>query len=503
VAGAAPATGPLLELRQVVKRFPGVLALDGVDFALHAGEVHALLGENGAGKSTLLSLLAGLQRPDAGTLLLHGAPIVLDSPAAARRHGIGVVQQHSTLVPSLTIAENLLLGGGPALRRPDRRAVSARFVALCQGFGLAIDPARLAGGLSLGEQQLAEIVRALWHGGRGLALDEPTAMLTPAGTAQLLDILRRLRAAGTAVLLITHKLDEALDVADRITVLRRGRVAGRFVPGERPLRERLLAAMFGDAAPAPSVAGKRAPGGDVLRVQNLTLAAALDTVSLAIAAGEILGIAGIDGNGQTQLAEILAGQRAADSGTTSLNGTDLAGIGVAARHRLGLRYVTDDRLGEGTVAAFPVAHNLLLKRIGAAPFWRHGVARSRAMANHAASLIAAYDIRASGPWAPVGTLSGGNVQKLLLARELDGTPRVVIYNKPMHGLDAMTQAAIRRRIAAQAAAGVACLLISPDLDELLLLSDRIGVLREGRLLGPLPNGPGARHAVAALMAGGA
>jgi simple sugar transport system ATP-binding protein len=483
---------PLVELRQVGKRFPGVLANDGIDLTLYPGEVHALLGENGAGKSTLLSMLAGLLQPDSGEIWVDGATVVLDSPAVARALGIGTVPQHSSLIPTLTVAENFLLGEGRGLRRPDRKAAAAHFSALCRQFGVAIDPNQPAGELSLGEQQLTDILRAL-HGSRVLVLDEPTAMLTPDGTQTLLAILRRATADGSAVLFITHKLDEALDVAARITVLRHGRVAGRF---ERDAeRELVLEAMFGRATealragPLPPTPSHKGSGRIVLSVGGLS-----------IAAGEIVGIAGIDGNGQTPLAEMLAGQRAA-TGTIMLDGCDIAGLGVAARHRLGLRYVTDDRLSEGTVGAFPIAMNLLLKRIGDTPFWRRGIARTAEMGDHADKMIAANDIRAPGPWAPVATLSGGNVQKVLLARELEGAPRLVIYNKPTHGLDALTQSTIRRRIAVQAEAGVACLVISPDLDELLLLCDRIFVMRDGRLLGPLANESGTRHAVAALMAG--
>ena len=510
----AAARRAIVELRGVTKRFPGVVANDNVSLAFHAGDVHALLGENGAGKSTLISLLAGVQRPDSGTLLVDDAPTVIATPRRALALGIGTVYQHAMLVPTLTVAENLLLGAA-WYRRPDRRAAAARLAADGAAFGIHLDAHARIGDLSLGEQQQVAILRALWRGSRLIVLDEPTAMLTPQGIAQLIGIMRRLAAEGFGVVFITHKLDEALAAGDRVTVLRQGRVAGTLMPEDlqgqprAAVRARITELMFAGASSMAATAPRapRPPGPAVLAVRELTVRAPgrpplLDHVGFDVAAGEIFGVAGVDGNGQRELAEALAGQIRAE-GRVRLDGRDVSGLDVAARHRAGLRYVTDDRLHEGTVGAFSVADNLVLKQIGAAPFWRHGIARPGAIAAHAARLIAAFDVRAPGPRTPIGRLSGGNIQKTLLARELQGDARMVIYSKPTHGLDLRNIAAARQRIREGAAKGIVTVLLSTDLEEILELSDRIGVLLGGRLVGIVPNGPAARAAVAALMTGGA
>ena len=514
-AGAPTAVRrPVVELRGVTKRFPGVVANDDVSLALHAGEVHVLLGENGAGKSTLISLLAGVQLPDSGTVLIDGTPTVIASPRRALALGIGTVYQHSMLVPTLTVAENLLLGAA-WFRRPNRRAAAARLAADGAAFGIDIDPHAITGTLSLGEQQQVEIMRALWRGSRLIVLDEPTAMLTPRGIEQLIGIMRRLAGVGFGVVFITHKLDEALAAGDRVTVLRLGRVAGELSPEDLAgvpadvLRARITRLMFAEADATVASAARARPeptaGAPVLEVHGLTVRAPgrpplLDHVGFTVAAGEIFGIAGVDGNGQRELAEALAGQLRAE-GSVRLDGIDVSLMDVAARHRAGLRYVTDDRLHEGTVGAFSVADNLVLKQIGAAPFWRHGIVRRGAVEAHATELIEAFDVRTPGPRTPIARLSGGNIQKAMLARELHGRARMVIYGKPTHGLDLRNIAAIRQRICDGAAQGMVTVLISTDLEEILELSDRIGVLLGGRLVGIVRNGPSARAAVTALMTG--
>ncbi|HTW25645.1 MAG TPA: ABC transporter ATP-binding protein [Acetobacteraceae bacterium] len=522
LAAAAPtdrghdgATGgvPLVAFRAVTKRFPGVVANDHVSFVLHPGEVHVLLGENGAGKSTLIGMLAGMQTPDDGVIEVAGEAKQIASPRHSLDLGIGTVFQHGMLVPGLSVAENLLLGGA-WWRRPRRAALRSRFRETCAAFGIAIDPDVPAGSLSLGEQQQVEIIRALWRGGRVVVLDEPTSMLTPQGIEELGGLMRRMAAQGIGVVFITHKLHEALEYGDRITVLRLGRVVGEIPPealrqlSRAAATERVIGMMFGHAALHEATASRPTrslDGTPVLQVQGIATGPgaprpALHDISFAVQAGEIFGIAGIDGNGQKQLAEVLAGQLPG-SGSVLLDGRSLAGLDVGARHRAGLRYVTDDRLGEGTVGSFPVSINLLLKQVGRPPYWRGGLAQGGAITAQAKRLVRAFDVRTPSIETPVGRLSGGNIQKVVLARELEGGARAVIYNKPTYGLDVRNIEAARARIRAAAAQGVATILISTELDEVLEMADRIGVMVGGRMVGIVPAGAEARGAVGRLMTG--
>jgi simple sugar transport system ATP-binding protein len=502
----------LVEFDAVTKRFPGVLANDAVSFALHAGEIHVLLGENGAGKSTLIGMLAGMQQPDGGIIRVNGQAGSIASPARALSLGIGTVFQHAMLVPTLTVAENLALGGR-WWRRPGRAAVQARLAETCASLGLSIDPDAVVGKLALGEQQQVEIIRALWRGGKVLVLDEPTAMLAPPGIAALGALMRRMAATGIAIVFITHKLDEALDFGHRITVLRAGRVAGALAPDELQslprdaATARIIGLMFASIAQAsaPRAAARAPAGAPVLEVANAGMTGpdgrqVLRGISFSVNAGEIFGIAGIDGNGQRELAEFLAGQ-APGSGVVRLDGSDISALSVGARSRLGLRYVTDDRLGEGTERTLPVSLNLLLKQIGAAPFWRHGLARDALIDQNAETLVRGFDIRTPNIHTPIGRLSGGNIQKALLARELSGAARAVIYCKPTYGLDLQNIEAARARILDAAAAGIATILISTDMDEIIAMSDRIGVMVAGELRRIIVNAGDARAQAGRLMAG--
>ena len=390
---------PLARLRGVTKRFGAVVALSDVSIDVSAGQLHAVVGENGAGKSTLGRVLTGALRPDAGDLCVDGAPVALASPRQARARGFAAVHQHSALVPTLTVAENLILGG-PWFRRPARDAARRR-LAQERAFGVALDADALAGGLSLGEQQQVEILRALWSGCRLLVLDEATAMQTPAQAALLIATLRRLADGGLAVVTITHKLEEAAQ-ADRVTVLRRGVVAGSLSPAalrhETPaaLQARLIGLMFADAPPPPTRRTARA-GAPVLEVRGLSARGRppLENIAFDVAAGEVFGIAGIDGNGQAALARLLAGEATPQGGTVRFDGRALAGS-VAARRRDGLRHVSDDRLGEETIGGFAVAINLVLKHIGAPPFWRcqH---RAQGLVEHRRSVTDAYGDAQSRP----------------------------------------------------------------------------------------------------------
>jgi simple sugar transport system ATP-binding protein len=530
---------PIVELVGVTKRFPGVVANDRVDLAIYPGEVHVLLGENGAGKSTLVGMLSGLLRPDDGEIRIDGAARTIFSPRRALDLGIGTVFQHVMLVPSLSVAENVALGA-PWWRRPNRAALARDIAATGERLGISLHPDAVTGALSLGEQQQAEIVRALMRGGRVLILDEATAMLTPKGAEELGGLMRRLAAQGVAVVFITHKLKEAFAYGDRITVLRLGRKVGEISPerlkamDESAATAEIVRLMFGshtlggEAVPTDVARMERSgmrglasglgspdyaslhPGyasavqSSVLQVEGLLVHDAstdLAGVSLSIAAGEILGIAGIDGNGQRQLAEALAGQRPIAGGRILLEGTEIRHLDVGARRKLGLRYVTDDRLNEGTVAHFPIATNFLLKQIGEAPFWRHGIEQPAEISRHGRELMQAFDVRAPGAETPIGRLSGGNIQKALLARELSGPAKAVIYAKPTAGLDVQNILATRRRILEAARRGVATLLISTDLDELLELSDCIAVMSRGRIVGIVARGDDARHRVGEMMVG--
>ena len=525
-------------LQRVTKRFPGIVALDGVSLEFYAGEIHVLLGENGAGKSTLVSLLAGMQQPDEGQILIGGHAVVIDSPRRSKALGIGTVFQRVLLVPSLTVIENLMLGGS-WFRRLARGPALRRFAELSVLLGTGIDPDAPVSGLSLGEQQQVEIMRALWHDEKLLLLDEPTSMLTPQGVADLGRMMQRLKAQGVALILITHKLLEAFEFGDRISVLRLGTFAGAIEPqrlqamNEAERTETVIRMMFGtpvsagdpDARGAATADPAHEPELDILlgrklrrvssvdrnKAPTLSVQAAVTTadhaesplrdVSFQVWAGEVLGIAGVDGNGQKHLAEMLAGQRALRRGRIELSGSDITRGRVPERRQRGIRYVTDDRLGEGTVGTFSVATNLVLKEIGAFPYWRRGISDWDEIYRSAREQIRRNDIRTPSELTPVGKLSGGNVQKVLLARELDAEANVAILNKPTYGLDLHNQRHALDRIVAAAGRGVAIIVISTDLDELFEISDRIGVMFQGRLAGIVDNDERAANTIRRLMTG--
>ncbi|MFC5337478.1 putative B6 ABC transporter ATP-binding protein [Leucobacter denitrificans] len=501
----------VIRLTDITKRFPGIVANDAISLDVRRGEVHCLLGENGAGKSTLISILAGLQQPDEGSIEMNGVPTVLSSPAVSIAQGIGVVYQHSALIPTLTVLENLMLSDESNFWL-DKTSAAARLAELSELLGAEIDPHMLAGDLGLGQQQQVEIAKAMWKGSEVLILDEPTSMLTPQAIDSLVESVNRLKAEGLAVIFISHKLHEAYAIGDAVTILRAGYVAGRIAPEEmhamteEQAKDRILEAMFGsnpetisaeqaEAAGAAEVERRGSVAADaqtVLEIAGLTTTSesgevAISDVSLAIRAGEILGIAGIDGHGQRHLAETIAGQRTPASGSVSLDGTDVTKYKVKARQNLGVRYVTDDRLHEGIVGNLSVALNLVLKKIGESPFWRLGRMDRDAVMREADDQIAEYEIRTPSKHTRAGTLSGGNIQKILLARELSHDPRVVIFHKPTYGLDLKTVYRVRETVRDFARQGGAVLLISTDLDELAELSDRVAVVSNGRIIGEVVN----------------
>jgi simple sugar transport system ATP-binding protein len=486
-------------LVNVTKRFPGVVAVDNVSLTFNVGEVHVLLGENGAGKSTVVGMLSGLQEPDEGHIEIDGRKMRLSSPTESLAIGINTVFQHAMLVPTLTVFENLVLGT-PWWESPRRSEVEARVEELSREFNLSIPLDARAGDLSLGEQQQIEIARALLRDSHMLILDEATSMLTPQGAEELGERMRRLAERGIGVIFITHKLNEAYRYGDRISVLKLGQMVGEISPerlssmSEEEAIEEKVKLMFGreQAKHKPVRTTGSKPGEVRLVAKNLTThdaegTVAIENVSFELRAGEILGIAGIDGNGQKQLAEALAGQRPLASGHVLLDGDDISDASIGSRRKLGLRYLTDDRLSEGTVGAFPILYNTVLKEIGTTQFWNKGFERTRRISEHAQDMIEKFEVKTPSETTPIGHLSGGNIQKILLGRELHGDPRIVIFNKPTYGLDLQNINASRIRIREIADSGIAALVISTDLDEILEISDRIMVMESGVVQGLVKN----------------
>ena len=496
---------PLVELQGIVKTFPGVVANAGVDLAIDPGEVLALLGENGAGKSTLMSILAGLYRPDAGTIRLNATPVEFRSPRDAIVCGIGMVHQHFKLIDAFTVTENILLGWHTPRFRLNTRAEESRVQRMAAEHGLGIDPQARVWQLSVGERQRVEIAKMLYRDARVLILDEPTAVLTPQEVQQLFVAIRRIARQGRAVVFISHKLDEVLAIADQIVVLRAGRVAGRTRPGVTTPRA-LAQLMVGheiDARPRPA----GAPGVGILALDGVVAYGdrghrALHVEALTIREGEIVGVAGVAGNGQRELAEVVTGLRPAAAGRVELAGRDITSLGTRRRFAEGIAYIPEDRLGEGLIGAFTVTDNAVLRDYAAppishGPIFRRGEARAKA-----AAIVDRFQVRAADLEAPVRHLSGGNQQRLLVGRETWARPRVLVAVHPTRGLDIDATAAVQRILLTLRAGGVAILLISESLEELFALSDRIAVLHRGRIVGERPAAAATREEIGLMMAGG-
>jgi simple sugar transport system ATP-binding protein len=495
-----------MQMRGIVKQFPGVLAANHIDFDVCAREVHALLGENGAGKSTLMKILYGLYQPDAGTISLNGQPAIIRSPADAINQGIGMIHQHFMLVSSLTVAENVALGLRSS-REPllDLDVVSERINTLAQTYGLQVDPARPVWQLAVGEQQRVEIIKALYRGAALLILDEPTAVLTPQEVDDLFVTLRKMAHDGHALIFISHKLHEVLSISDRITVLRDGQLAGT-IPTQEATKQGLARMMVGRDIVFQYERQKVDVGVPRLKIANLWARSdhgtdALRGISLEIHAGEILGLAGVSGNGQRELAEVLFGLRSATKSSVTLDGQDITGKSPNVLNHLGVSYIPEERMIDGVIKDFTVAENLILQDHGKRPFALSIFMNPGAITRKCGELIRSFDIRTPSQDTPIKNLSGGNIQKLVLARELARNPRVLIAAQPTRGVDIGATEYIHQCLLDQRALGTATLLISEDLDEIMALADRIAVIYEGQIVGVVERDAANIEELGLMMAG--
>jgi len=476
-------------LERITKRFPGVLANDAVDLELRTGEVHALIGENGAGKSTLMRVLYGMYPAEEGRIFVRGKEAKIGSPRDAIALGIGMVHQHFVLVDPFTVTENIILGDEQEAVL-DMSEAQGRVAELADSYGFRVDPAAVVEDLSVGEEQRVEILKALYRGVEILILDEPTAVLTPGESKELFGNLRELQQAGKSIVFISHKLDEVMEIADRITVLRRGKVVGEARPADTSkskLAEMMVGrpVLFSLDKPVVTV------GEPVLRVEGLSGEGKLNGVSLEVGAGEILGVAGVEGNGQRELAEALIGLRHPSAGAIVLNGEDITGHAVEDIRNAGVAYIPEDRHEQGLVLDMTLWENAVLGRHDDADFsGRMGVLFIRKIKDLASRLVKLFDVRTRSIEVNASTLSGGNQQKLILARELETDPKLLIASQPTRGLDVGAIEFVWRQILEQKAAGRAVLLISAELDEIYALSDRIVTLYEGRITGEFaPDAP--------------
>jgi len=507
----------VLEAKGITKKFPGVLANDRVNFDLRKGEVHVVLGENGAGKTTLMNILYGLYKADEGEIFLDGEPIHPDSPHDAISHGIGMVHQHFMLIPVFTVAENIMLGSEtdhrergagpvPPLDRLDRKTVGARISAISKQYGLEVDPGVMVGNLPVGVQQRVEIVKALYRKAKILILDEPTAVLTPQEADELFRIMRDLTSQGVSIIFITHKLREVLAVADRITVMRAGRVVGNTTPAESD-RQSLASMMVGRDVLLTVEKGPAKPADIILEVDKLSVAdarglPAVNGVTFDVRAGEILGIAGVQGNGQTELVEALTGLRHSQGGHFSIGGRDLTNQSPRELMETGLAHIPEDRQRHGLVLSYPVVDNFALCDYYKPPYGRRGIIQRAQLDQAAVKLIHNFDVRTPSPYISTGKLSGGNQQKVIVARELSRPVKLVIANQPTRGLDVGSIEYIHNEIVAMRDRGVAVLVISAELEEVMALSDRIAVMYRGEIVRLVNAGEATRQELGLWMAGG-
>jgi|SRR5271157_201276 len=494
-----------VEMRKIVKRFPGVLANSEVSFDVKAGEVHALLGENGAGKSTLMRQLYGLYQPDEGEIIVDGKPYVFRSPADAIRAGIGMIHQHFMLVPTLTVAQNVALGLRSS-REPllDLEKVTMRIQELSEAYGIKVEPRAYVWQLSVGEQQRVEIMKALYRGASLIILDEPTAVLTPQEVNDLFVTLRRMVSEGHSLVFISHKLHEVMDISDRVTVLRDGKVIGTR-PTPEVTRDELVKMMVGrelkELEPRPLK-----PGVVTLKIEGLKTMGDRGTESLhgidfEIHAGEILGLAGVSGNGQRELAECLAGMRKATSGKIIIGENDITAYTLNQRIDAGMAYIPEERMRDGAIREFSVEENIYLHDHSSRQYTNGIFLNFPRMESHAIDLVNEFTVKTPSLDTPLKNLSGGNIQKLIMARELSRRPDALIAAQPTRGVDIGATEYIHQRLLAQREAKTAILLISEDLDEIRTLSDRIAIMYEGKITGIVERGQASIEQIGLMMAG--
>ena len=482
----------VLELRGITKQFPGVLANDHIDFDLRRGEVHALLGENGAGKSTLMSILYGLYTADSGQILMDGKPVTIASPKHAIELGIGMVHQHFMLIPVMTVTENIVLGQEPTRDGVllDYDAAAKRVRDLSESFGLAVNPSARIQEITVGQQQRVEILKALYRGAEILILDEPTAVLTPQEAGELFEIINSLKEQGKSIVFISHKLNEVLEIADRISVLRRGKLI-ETIPREGATEAGLARSMVGREVLLRVEKKPAQPGDRLLQVDDLVVRddrglEAVRGVTFEVRTGEIVGVAGVDGNGQSELIDALTGLRRPASGRIVIAGHDLSHATAREALNAGMGHIPEDRHRRGLVLDFNLAENLVLHDYGREPFSYLGWINPRRWLRWARGLLSEFDVRGGGPTTRGGSLSGGNQQKVVIAREVSRDPSVLIAAQPTRGLDVGAIEFVHRRLVEQRDAGKAVLLVSLELEEIVSLSDRILVLYEGRIVAEFP-----------------
>jgi simple sugar transport system ATP-binding protein len=496
----------VLEAKGITKQFPGVLANDQVNFDLRKGEIHALLGENGAGKTTLMNVLYGLYRADGGEILVDGTPAIIHSPKDSINLGIGMVHQHFMLIPVFSVAENVMLGDETVRQGVlDRKTVADKVKNLSHKYGLDVDPEAEVGQLSVGMQQRVEIIKTLYRDAHILILDEPTAVLTPQEVEDLFRIMRELTKRGVSIVFITHKLKEVLAVADRITVMRAGRVVGTTIP-EETTEAKLASMMVGRQVILTVRKQPAKPGAMVLQVEDLHVQddRKLDVVrgvSFDVRAGEILGIAGVQGNGQTELAEALSGLRPAKSGKVTLAGQDVSGKPPRPITETGMGHIPEDRQRHGLVLSYTVADNMVLCSYYLPPFARGSILQQAAVDENARKLIQEYDVRTPSPYVPVAKLSGGNQQKVIVARELSRPVKLLLASQPTRGLDVGSIEYIHKEIVAMRDRGMGVLLISAELDEIMSLADRIAVMYQGQIMQIVDAEQATKESLGLLMAG--